>query len=119
MKIRLISLMFLLTVMIPYISSAAPKTVTVDWTISDYSNVQSYKMYMSYSSDMGNKILACEINDPTATSLACSVNIDSYPVYFTIAASSRDGKESSSSVEEVAGKVLVSPPMRFRILSSP
>lgn len=73
------------------------KTITVDWSISDASNIEGYKIFFSYSSNMADKILACESNTPTITSLTCNnINIDRYPVYFTVVALTPDGEFESA-----------------------
>lgn len=95
---KTLSFLFLLIaiISIPAVSLAALKTVTIDWTIADTTGVLGYKLYHSYNSDMGDKMLACETNDTTATSLTCAnVPIDNYPVYFTIAAVTADSEINS------------------------
>lgn len=93
-----VSLIFFI-LLAPTIASSATKTVTIDWTIPDTQNVQSYRMYYSYSIDMSGKILAdnCTVLQKTIPedfSITCSnVNIDRYPVYFAIAAVTIENNE--------------------------
>lgn len=106
MKRLQLSIFFLFT-LIPLSIYAAEKTVTINWTIADISDVQGYKMYYSYDSSMVDKMLACESSSPTISSLSCpNVNIDSYPVYFTIA-SVTPGGEFESSPDSYAGISIV------------
>ena len=77
-------------------SLAAAKTVTIDWEISDTSNVTGYKMYYSYSSNMDTKILACETSTPDITSLSCpNITLTSPVAYFTIAVLTSSGEFES------------------------
>lgn len=89
---------FLLAIVVPTIAFGATKSVTINWTMADTTNVTGYKMYYSYSSDMSSQKLACETNDPAATSLTCdNVSITSTPTYFVIAAVSAEGELTSES----------------------
>lgn len=87
--------------LIPNSSLGATKKVTIDWTMTDTTNVQSYKMYYSYNDDMANKIWHQDCNDPIEEpagtfSMTCNnVNIDHYPIYFTIAAVMTEGEIES------------------------
>ena len=77
-------------------SIAAAKTVTIEWEMSETSNVTGYKMYYSYSSNMDNKLLACETTNPDITSLSCpNITFTSPISYFTIAAISSTGEQES------------------------
>ena len=77
-------------------SIAAAKTITIEWDMSDTSNVTGYKMYYSYSSNMDPKILACETTNPDTTSLSCpNITLTSPVAYFTIAALTSDGEIES------------------------
>ncbi|MCK9295282.1 MAG: hypothetical protein M0P70_09380 [Desulfobulbaceae bacterium] len=88
----------LLAIVAPTIASSATKSVTIDWAIADTTNVTGYKVYYSYWSDMSSKMLACETNDPTVTSLTCAnVSIASTPVYFIIAAVTAQRELTSAS----------------------
>lgn len=116
MKKIVTSLLLLLAMPIPVISNAASKTVTIEWTMYDISNVQGYRMYNSYYSNMTGKAFVCQSDNPAATTMTCSVDIASYPVYFTIAALMSDGTEFSSSSEEVTTRVRLSAPKGFRVL---
>ena len=90
-----------MTILAPTLAISATKTITIDWGMSDTTNVTGYKMYYSNNSDMAGKTLACETSDPSAVTLTCpNVNIESYPMYFTIAAIKTDG-EVESEVEPV------------------
>jgi len=90
-KILLLSFFFLSIMLLATVpASAATRTVTVNWTISDTTNVQGYKMYYYYNSDMTDEHFACETDDASATSLTCDINITSYPIYFSIAAITAD-----------------------------
>ena len=77
-------------------SIAAAKTITIEWDMSDTSNVTGYKMYYSYSNNMDNKILACETNNPDITSLSCSNITFTSPIsYWTIGAVTSTGELES------------------------
>ena len=77
-------------------SLAIAKTVTIDWTMSDTSNVTGYKMYYSYSSNMDNKLLACETTNPDITSLSCpNITFTSPISYWTIGAVTNTGELES------------------------
>ena len=92
------TLLFL--ILSPVISQAQSHTVTIKWSMNDVTDVQNYKIYYSYYSDMANQKVACQTNDPTATELTCeNVDIEKYPVYFTVAAII-NGSESVSSPRE-------------------
>jgi len=96
--VSLLVTQFLLTMTTPSIASSATKSVTIVWAMADTTNVTGYKMYYSYSSDMSTQTLACETNDPAATSLTCdNVSITSTPTYFVIAAVSAEGELTSES----------------------
>ena len=83
-------------------SVAAAKTVTIDWTMSDTSNVTGYKMYYSTNSDMSAKAFACETTAAEVTSLTCEdIIIESYPLYFTITAITTEGEKVSSVKEYI------------------
>ncbi len=76
----------------PLISFGATKSVTLTWTISDPSGIQGYKLYYSYNENMVDKIWNQNCGptteqSPGTFSMTCNtVQIDNYPVYFTIAA---------------------------------
>ncbi|RKX88315.1 MAG: hypothetical protein DRP58_00695 [Spirochaetes bacterium] len=95
-----ILIMFLIILLIPIISVAANKTVTIEWSIQDTSGVNEYKLYYSYDMNMYNKELAYTETNVEANSLTCSINIEAYPVFFTIAAVTTNG-EIESTVKEV------------------
>ncbi|MCJ7600179.1 MAG: hypothetical protein MUO63_01600 [Desulfobulbaceae bacterium] len=103
----------------PTIASAVTKSVTIDWTMSDTTNVTGYKMYYSFSSDMSprGEPAACETNDPAVTSLTCA-NVDipaGKPIYFAIAAITADGElisESKSPISMVQNFSLLTPATR-------
>lgn len=96
MKKTFLTSLFLMTIAAPTFTFGATKSVTIDWTMSDTTNVIGYKMYYSTNSDMSGKIPACETNDPSALTLTCpNVIIDSYPMYFTISAVKSDGEVES------------------------
>ncbi len=93
----------------PAISWGALKTVTVQWEMQDTTNVQGYKVYYAYSSDMADQKLACQTADPTVTELTCSgVDIERYPVYFTVAAIFLCG-ESVSVPKEISSSDSIPP----------
>lgn len=87
----------LLAIIAPTIACGATKSVTIDWTIPDTTNVTGYKMYYSYNSDMSSRVLACTSNDPAATSLTCDNVSLSSPIYFVIAAVTGEGELTSES----------------------
>ena len=94
-----ILLPLLITIGITFSSTAlaAEKTVIIDWTMADTTNIEGYKMFYSTNSDMSGKQFACETSDPTETTLSCpNVSIVTYPVYFTIAGTSASGELESS-----------------------
>lgn len=80
---------------------ANSQTITINWTISDTTNVTEYKMYYSYDSDMAEKYLACSTTDATANSLTCN-NIDLINpiVYLAIYASTGSNEYTSNTVSE-------------------
>jgi len=90
----LISIIMIIAV--PIVSPAASRTVTVNWSVSNTADIQSYKMYYSYNSGMSNKQFLCATSNPNATSLTCgNVDINTYPVYFTIVAVTPNGEINS------------------------
>ena len=90
----LISIIMIIAV--PIVSSAASRTVTINWSVSNTADIQSYKMYYSYDSGMSNKQFLCATSNPNAISLTCeNVDINTYPVYFTIAAVTPNGEINS------------------------
>lgn len=96
---------------IPAISSAGTRTIEVEWSMPDTTDISGYKLYYSYSADMAGQQVACSTNDPAATSLTCQdITIDSYPVYFTVAAVKQE-EELVSMAEKVATPL--SPVMNF------
>lgn len=101
MKKTFLTALSLMTILAPTLAISATKTITIDWGMSDTTNVTGYKMYYSNNSDMAGKTLACETSDPSAVTLTCpNVNIESYPIYFTIVAIKTDG-EVESEVEPI------------------
>lgn len=94
-------LMFML--ILPGLAVAVQKTVTIDWTIGDTTEIVGYKMYYSSNSDMAGKLLACQTGDANATSLTCEgVEVTVYPLYFTIASVTlADEFESTSFVVDL------------------
>jgi len=106
MKFSLAIIFIFLSILLPYSLSSASgmeRNVTIKWSMSDVTGVQSYKIYYSYYSDMANQKVACQTNDRTATELTCeNVDIEKYPVYFTVAAVI-NGTESVSSPKEYLG----------------
>jgi hypothetical protein len=115
MKKTFLTTLSLMTIAAPTLALSATKTVTIDWNMSDPTNITRYEMYYSNNSDMADKILACETNDPSALTLTCSnVNIESYPIYFTILAVKTDG-EVASATKSV--DLTVSTVQNFMILS--
>ncbi len=102
-------------------SVAATRPVTIEWSMSNTANVQSYQMYYSYSSDMADKLLVESCNPWVELSLnnfsmTCdNVNIETYPVYFTIAAITAEGATESyseiltSSISIVQGFMALTP----------
>ena len=95
-----------ISILLPYSLLSAwgmERNVTIKWSMSDVTNVQNYKIYYSYYSDMANQKVACQTNDRTANELTCeNVDIEKYPVYFTVAAII-NGTESVSSPKEYLG----------------
>lgn len=92
---------FLFLIFFPISTNAAMKTVTIDWTMADTSGIQAYRMYYSYNNTMTNKRLACETNNPTATTLTCeNIDLELSPVYLVIAAVFQGSETASTSVEE-------------------
>jgi len=99
--------LFLLAMTTPSIASGVTKSVTIDWTMSDTTNVTGYKMYYSYNSDIDMSSRgkqACGTNDPAVTSLTCA-NVDivaDKPIYFAIAAITAEGKLFSASKSPIS-----------------
>lgn len=87
MRIKMALSLLLMVIIFPGASIAASTSVTVNWTITNPTNIVGYKLYYSYSSDMTAKQVGCETSNVAATSLTCS-NLDLTPttVYFSIAA---------------------------------
>ena len=97
MKKILLPLLITIGITFSTTAIAAEKTVTIDWTMADTTNIQGYKMYYSTNSDMSNKQFVCETSDATTTSLTCpNVSIVTYPVYFIIAATTSTEELESS-----------------------
>jgi hypothetical protein len=100
-----------LALSLPVFSFAATKSITVDWSMSDTTNVQSYKMYYSYSSDMTGKVLITTCapwTEPTPNNftMTCdNVTISSYPIYFIVTALTTEGDEINSATESVVASV--------------
>lgn len=119
-KIYLVTFICFLA-LIPNASLGATKNVTIDWTMTDTTNVQSFKMYYSYNDDMANKIWHQDCNDPTEKpagtfSMTCNnVNIEHYPIYFTIAAVIT-GDEINSPPKEK--QIAISVIQNFQILTT-
>lgn len=102
MKKTFFPLLLVVFFVFPAISSAGTRTIEVEWSMPDTTDVSGYKLYYSYSADMADQQVACSTNDPSATSLTCQdVTIDSYPVYFTVAAVKQE-EELVSMAEKVA-----------------
>ena len=100
MRIK-VYILALLCIILPFNAWGLTKNVTITWTMPDTSNVTGYRMYFSYSSAMVDKQLACETDDPTATSLTCpSVDLAQSPTYFVIAAVLTNGEADSTPVPE-------------------
>jgi len=96
MKKNLLTI-FNLLILIPTLALADVRSVAIQWEMQDIADVQGYKIYYSYSNDMTDQEMACETDDPTVTELTCSnVNIERYPVYFTVAAVLTDGESVST-----------------------
>ena len=103
MKKRLFYSLFLLALIYPMNAIAVSKSVTINWTMQDTANVLGYKVYYSYNNNMSGAIEACQTNNSSATSIVCdNVNIESYPVYFNVAAIYPDD-EYPSNVKEISG----------------
>lgn len=116
-KIFLLSL-FLVTIAAPNFAFGETKSVTLDWLMSDATNVTNYRLYYSSNSDMSGKIMACEANDSNVTTLTCNnVNIDAYPAYFTIAAVTPAG-EVNSAVVSVASPPGITPVQGFTVINT-
>ena len=106
---KLLTLSLLLMILIVYPLQAAGKTVTINWSMHDKSDVQEYRMHMAYQANMENKQLLCSTSDASATSLTCeNVTIDNYPAYFTISAVLSD-QELASIPEQVEDPTLPAP----------
>jgi hypothetical protein len=109
----LLSALIFLVMSPPVFSFAATKSITVDWSMSDTTNVQSYKMYYSYSSDMAGKVLITTCapwTEPTPNNftMTCdNVTISSYPIYFIVTALTTEGDEINSATESVVASVSV------------
>ena len=87
------------TLFAPHVSLGATKDVTITWTMSDTSDVVGYKMYYSYSSNMADKLFACQTDDTAANTLTCrNVELSQSPVYFVIAALTTAGEVNSNPV---------------------
>jgi len=104
MKKILIATQLLLTMAAPAIASGATKTVTIEWTMADTTNVTSYEIFYSYNnSNMAPLKPPCKTNDPTVTSLTCAnVSIDKTPIYFVVVAETANGKLTSKSKSFIA-----------------
>lgn len=120
-KIFSTSILFLIFV-VPIVSLAADKTVTVEWIISKTTNVQDYLLYYSPNSDMSNKISQdCDplqkiAATPTIYSMTCN-NVPIIPgtvAYFTIAMITPDGESESSIFSQ---DTLLSTVQNFTILT--
>ena len=86
LSLIILNLIFFL---IPTQLLAIERTVQISWSTTNTINIQGFKMYYDYQSDMNNKQLACSTTTApqTTTRMTCySVSIDSFPVYFSIAA---------------------------------
>ncbi|MFH1215539.1 MAG: hypothetical protein V1706_03455 [Pseudomonadota bacterium] len=97
MKKKLFLSLLLIAITVPNIAFGVTKSITIAWSSANISSATGYKMYYSYNTDMEGKTIACETNNPAATSLTCdTVNIEAYPVFFTIGASTALGEIESS-----------------------
>lgn len=98
---KLFLLFLLLLLFSPQFAVGSTKTVTVNWMMSDTTDVTGYKMYYSYSNSMAGKMLACETNDHSVTSLLCgNVEISQSPVYLEIVAKTITGDIVSTPVSQ-------------------
>ena len=87
MKKKLIFALILTAFITPNITFAITKSITIDWTIQDTTNITGYEMYYSYDNGMSSSALACSTNAPEATTLTCpNITIDQYPIYLIIRA---------------------------------
>lgn len=87
-------LIFLL--IINFGTSAFADTITVSYSVADKEQIKGYRLYVSESADMSSKVLACEIKDPIASTMTCSIpTVQNSLAYLEIAAVV-DGSEISS-----------------------
>lgn len=96
-----------LSIFLPSILYASEITVELTWSITDTDNIDGYRMYFDYDSEMSEKQVACEGYDSptTASSLSCTFNIDQYPIYVALATIPTDGSDelisSTQLIEDV------------------
>jgi len=114
MKIIKASIVLIL-ILFPVIVFAAERTVTIEWAMSDTENIQGYKIYLAYDLTMENAEVVCDTPDPNSTNITCkNIDIEKYPVYFSVAAVTNDGGELLSSPAKMSAETL-NPPQRLRI----
>lgn len=96
-KHYLITLFVSLLLLIPIVASALEISPTIRWAIDDTSNTKGYIIYYSPDYSMTGKKACGTINDITATQFKTPViNVEAYPVYFTVAAIQLDDTEIES-----------------------
>lgn len=106
----------------PAILSAASRTVTLTWTMSDTTNVSGYRVYYADNSAMNNKLLHSDCSsiteNPSNTfTITCNnVNLtDNQAYYFAIAAIITNASESNSEPEQITYVTTVK---NLRVISS-
>jgi hypothetical protein len=96
-----IFLYFLFISLVAGNSFAATKNITINWAESGTIDCLGYKMYYAYSSDMSDKLVACQSDNASINSLTCNdIELLQSPVYFTIAALTAEGEKISPAVSQ-------------------
>ena len=111
---RILIFFILIICLQPLSSFAETKNITVEWEISDNSEIRGFKVYCAYDYNMSGKIMIGEIDNAQAIELTCSgVEINNFPIYITVAAVKKDNSEISSQAMAYG----IAKPNNVRVLS--
>jgi len=75
---------------LPALLQAQPRVVHAEWSPLDFEGLAGFRLYY-------DNTLACEVNDPTATSMDCEIDVPDGESWFTMTSFMEAGTESDHS----------------------
>lgn len=90
MKLAYSIYVVIIVLFLPSLLQAQTRVVHAEWSYQDFEGLAGFRLYY-------DDTLACEINDPTATSMDCEIDVPDGTSWFTMTCFMEDGTESAHS----------------------